>query len=363
MAQAPFDFICGADDFLVQRAARERWQAMCAEISDSFNCEEIDGQASVIAEVETAVNRFASAVQTLPMFGGKKAVWFKNINFMNDSGVGRFESSQEQVERLQGILENLNPDEVSVLISASPVDRRKRSFKWLQTNSHYRFFENPKDEAAVVPVLESAAEEGGHPLQKGVAQAIWSKLNGNLRLALNEIQKLCTYLHDEPGSAITEEHVLTLVPHFGEGDFFEAVEAFYALDLEWTLQAIHRHFFAGHNIRPMIAAFQGRNRLCLQLKVLQENGDISHSLNAAALTSIGARHGHLWLGSTEKSGFNVLTQHPFYLSRLLRPLPKLTLKQLIQFQLEFVQAFQASISRPNEEEAIMRETVIRCLQR
>lgn len=361
MAEARFEFICGVDDYLVLRTAQERWHELCAQIEDSFNCEIIDGHASVIAEVEAAVAQFSSAARTLPMFGGKKAVWFKNINFMGDGGLGRFEGTQEQIEALLATLEIINPEEVLVLLSACPVDRRKKHFKWLQTHSRYQFFENPKDEGAVLELLEAEAQRGGQFLHKGTGSALWSKVSGNLRLALGEIQKLCTYLHDEPETGITQDHVLTLVPHFGEGDNFEAAEAFYSLDLQWTLEAIHRYFFAGHPARMLLTSLQNRNRLCLQLKVLLDNGEISQSLNAAALSNLARKHGHLWQENSTKSAFNLTTQNPYYLSRLMRPLRQLSLKQLVQFQLEFVAAFQGTVDRKNEDEAVLREMAIRCL--
>ena len=38
-----------------------------------------------------------------------------------------------------------------------------------------------------------------------------------------------------------------------------------------------------------------------------------------------------------------------------------TLKRLIDRQLEFVRAFEALIARPGEDEAVMRELAVRCL--
>jgi DNA polymerase III subunit delta len=361
MGDAKFQFICGADDFLVAKTSQERWQGICSGIEDAFNCEVVDAQAGNVSEVETAVSRFAAAVQTMPMFGGRKAVWLKGINFLGDSVTGRAEGTAVQVESIQALLENVQSAEVAVLLSASPVDRRKKAFKWFQANSNFQFLDNPKDEADVVPLLQAEAERGGHPFAGNAAAALWARLNGNLRLALEEIRKLCVYLDNQPGEPIHEEHILLLVPVFGEGDFFETVEAFYSLDLQWTLEAIRRHFFAGYDARPMISSLQGRNRLLIQMKVLMEAGEISGSWNQNTLNRVAERYGHHFGEANDKSAFNIFTQHPFYLSRLAKPLQSLSLKRLIQFQTEFLGAFQALLERPTEQESIMRETAIRCL--
>ena len=56
-----------------------------------------------------------------------------------------------------------------------------------------------------------------------------------------EIKKLCVYVGEE--GRIDEQTINALVPNFGEGDFFEATDAFFSGNLEWTLEALKRHFF------------------------------------------------------------------------------------------------------------------------
>ena len=69
----PFTFVCGADDFLVGRLGRERFDALAADVTDEFSRETINGFAANVGEVESAVNRFREAVQTISMFGGKNS--------------------------------------------------------------------------------------------------------------------------------------------------------------------------------------------------------------------------------------------------------------------------------------------------
>ena len=71
-----FTFICGADDFLVDRLGRERFAALVAQSgADDFSRDVLSGFANNVGEVEAAVLRFRDAVQTVPMFGGKRVVW------------------------------------------------------------------------------------------------------------------------------------------------------------------------------------------------------------------------------------------------------------------------------------------------
>ena len=85
-------------------------------MTDEFSRETINGFAAKVGEVETAVNQFRDSVQTVSMFGGRRVVWLKDVNFLADTVTGRAESTLKLVEDLQQILEAINPDETAVLI-------------------------------------------------------------------------------------------------------------------------------------------------------------------------------------------------------------------------------------------------------
>ena len=101
MPALPFTFICGSDDYLVDRLGRERFAALAAEVTDEFSREVISGFANNVAEVESALNRLRESVQTISMFGGRRVVWFKDVNFLADTVTGRAESTLKLVGDLQ----------------------------------------------------------------------------------------------------------------------------------------------------------------------------------------------------------------------------------------------------------------------
>ncbi|MGC9450897.1 MAG: DNA polymerase III subunit delta [Oceanipulchritudo sp.] len=355
-----FRFIAGADDFLVQRKAREEWEGMAATVSDPHALEIIDGQTGNIEEVGKAVTQFASAVQTVSLFAPEKAVWFRNITFLADSVTGRAQGTLDEIERMQEVLGNYDQGSVRVLLSAAPVDRRKKAYKWFQSNGDSLFIETGKDDQGVKDMIVEEAKISGAHFTGNAAQILIELVAGNPRMALEETRKLTTYLGPDGGS-IPPEMVSELVPSVGESDFFEAAEAFYSLDLEWTLEAIHRHFFAGHDARPLISSLQNRNRLLVQLKAMQAGGLIRERVSKAALAEAAERYGSWFEASPAKSSFCVFTQNPWYLSRLAESLKKLSLKHLLEFQSAFRDAFLEIIDRPNEQEAVLRATAIRCL--
>ena len=127
MARA-FSMICGNDDYLVAREGAVRWAELCREVEDEYSREVVDADAGTVGDVEKAVANFRASAMTMPMFGGKKCVWLKNISFLGDNPTGRSEGSKAQVEKLLKVLGSINPTEVGILVTACPVDRRRREF-------------------------------------------------------------------------------------------------------------------------------------------------------------------------------------------------------------------------------------------
>lgn len=364
MSAKPFTFICGEDDYLVSEKGKTWFSEQTQDLSDDLSKEVVDGRASNVSEVEAALNRFTSAVQTLSLFGERKVVWLKDVNFLADSPTGRAQGTLDLLENLKEVLEWLDPTTVGVLITAQPVDKRRSFFKWCQKKSDFTAITGGKNAAQTCAALISEeCEKAGVPISRGAIDLLVGKVNGNTRLIVAETRKLLTFVGSE-SEPISERLVTDLVPNFGDADFFEAADAFYSLKLSWTLEALRRHFFTVSESRPLLGSLQSRNRLLIQLRVLLDTGAIrlgargisKHDLEAAAST-----YGEHFGATEEKSNLNVFSQNPWYLGRLAETASKVPLKKLIDFQIAFTEAFEAIIERPNEQEEVCRELAVRCL--
>lgn len=359
-AARPFTFICGQDDFLVSRQGQERFAALAAEVTDEFSRETISGFAGNFGEVEAAVNRFREAVQTVPMFGGRRVIWLKDVNFLADTVTGRAEGTLARVDDLREILSRLDPAEVSVLITAAPVDRRRAFLKWCEKEADFVLVgEVGEDGEALAGVALAEARALGASFGAGALELLVARVGANTRLLVEEVRKLGTYA----GGTITEAHVAELTPNTAEGDFFEAAEAFSSGNLTRTLEALRRHFFAGGDARPLLAALQNRNRLMIQIRALLDAGEIRlgpRGIEGLARAAGGYRD-HFGEAAAEKSSFNVFAQNPWYLGKLAGAGELASLRRLIDHQQEFLAAFEEIVRRPHEQEEVLREMTVRCL--
>lgn len=367
MSEARFTYVSGPDDFLAGRLARKVWDEMKQGLEDDFSVEVINGQAGKVDEVADAVNRLREATQTIGLFGGRRVVWLKDVTFLADNPTGRAEGTAQLCEDLQELLARVNPADVGVLISASPVDRRRKFPKWLESNGDYRPAGggDGKEGGAesLLLALREETEALGVTIARDAAEALLGKVSGNARLLLQEARKLATYLGPE-GGEISAKLVEELTPNFGEGDFFETTEAFFARDVGWTLDALRRHFFAGNDARPVISSLQNRNRLLVQLRALADGGEIQigpRGISKPQFESAAAKYARFYGGLSAKSNFNVFTQNLWYMGKLVAVGKLPSLKALIDHQLEFAQAFLDIVDRPNDQEEALRGLAIRCL--
>lgn len=360
----PFIFVCGPDDYLVNRLGKERFEELARDITDEFSREVLSGFANNVGEVEATINRFRESVQTISMFGGKRAVWLKDVNFLADTVTGRAESTLKLVEDLQSILAALNPAEVAVVVTAAPVDRRRAFPKWCEKNADFTVIGGEGEGAAqaLAGLVVGEADNLGVAFGEGALELLLAKVGANTRLLIEETHKLAAYSGDE--KTIKEDYVAELTPNVAEGDFFEAAEAFFSGDLKWTLRALEHHFFTGGDARPIIAALQNRNRILLQIRALLDSGEVKlgpRGLDKSGFDRATATHAPNFVGATEKSSYNLFTQNPWYLGKLASTAKLPSLRRLIDNQQEFIVAFEEIIRRPDEPEEVLREMAVRCL--
>ncbi|HEX7654547.1 MAG TPA: DNA polymerase III subunit delta, partial [Verrucomicrobiae bacterium] len=124
----PLALFCGDDDLAVKQHAKQLFNTWSAELG-GMDHEVIEATAGNSGEALTILGRLREALHTLPFFGGGKAVWLKDCNFL---GEDRTASAAAVTETLGSLAEELKTFEwqnVRLLISAGKVDKRKAFYK------------------------------------------------------------------------------------------------------------------------------------------------------------------------------------------------------------------------------------------
>ncbi|MGF1531883.1 MAG: DNA polymerase III subunit delta [Puniceicoccaceae bacterium] len=361
---ATFRFVAGDDDFVVDRFAKRYFTEASSTVDDSMAIEVIDGRAQTVDEVERAITQLTSAVRTLSLFGDRKVVWLRQINFLGEGRTATAEGTRLQVELLKTLLEGINPQDVTLILSASPFDKRRSFAKWVQKAPGYEETPSASKGNAFEEIISEAAQAEGKKILPEALLLLRMKLNGDIRMATSEIAKLSLSL--DPGeSTITPEQVLDLVPEFGESEFFEAAEAFYTLRLEPAIAALRRYFFTHKEGRPLLTVLLNRNRLLILLKSVIDSGELlrgPRGIDKKSLEKCALAYRDRFGDPSEKDSINIFAQNPYYLNRLIGPLDRLNLRQLVTFQQNFVECFWESLDRPREQEEVFVNCFTRCLE-
>ncbi len=362
MANNSFYAVIGDDDYLVRQRAKEIFEQHIEQFPDDLSREQIDGRADRVEDVERILNDARTAGQTLSLFGGGKLIWINEANFINQTRVGAAQGSKEALESLKSFLSNLG--DTVLILSASPVHRGHSFIKWIQKNAQYEdVAKNEKEDVAFRRIVEETAQSCGVSFANGALEFLAGKIGAHPRLGVEETKKLASFL-GEDGGQITDQLIMELVPDFGEGDFFEATEAFFSGNLRWTLEAIERHFFHAKDARPLLSNLQNKNRLLIQLRVLVDGGELDPNsrLGKDQIERIAQKHAHHFSGSGDKTTLNLFTQNPWFLGRLLPVTKKFNTRRLIDLQADLIGAFEKLLSQPKEDQPnILKDLAIRSL--
>ncbi len=126
--------VVGSDECEVKRTAAELAAKLTPPEAGDFGLEIIDACADNSEQAAARIRAALEALQTLPFFGTTKLVWFKNANCLGDSIMGRSTAVQSALEEFAAFVENGLPPDVTLLISATEVDKR-RSFTSSSANA------------------------------------------------------------------------------------------------------------------------------------------------------------------------------------------------------------------------------------
>lgn len=360
MTTKPAYFIAGNDDFLVNRKAQAVIENCQKTLGLAVMIEIIDGSVNNVSEVEAAVRKFKEATQMLSLFGEKKLVWLKKINFMGESVTSRAAGTKEALNDLQSILEQSISENMWILLTASPIDRRLQHFKSFEKILNTTVIEEGKGTSVIESLIQEECNKWNVTITSGATKALIAKVNGDSRMVIQEIQKLATYLRGV-SSVIDESLVIEQVQQYGEGDFFEIAEAFFAFNLKWTLEAIDRYFFTNTDARAVITSLQNRNRLLIQLRALIDAKVIKVTSAGIDKKSFEAAASEFSQSPSVKSSYSIFTQNLWYLGRLAQSAQKVTLRKLINYQQAFIRAFEGIIEEPNEQSAVIQRLALECL--
>src|SRR5213082_3832292 len=133
--------VVGSDDVEVKRTAAEIAEKLKPPDAGEFGLETIDGAADNADQAAARIRSTIDALRTFPFFGGEKLIWLKNANFLGDDQKARSPAVQAALEELTATMTAGLGPEITFLLSATEVDKRRSFYKALARRAELQVFE------------------------------------------------------------------------------------------------------------------------------------------------------------------------------------------------------------------------------
>ena len=273
-ASANIYAVLGSDEAEVKRVAAELASNLTPAGAGDFGLEVIDGAADNVDQAGARIRSAIEALQTLPFFGSTKVVWLKNVNFLGDDQKARSAAVQSALEELSELVDGGFGSGVTLLISATDLDKRRSFYKTLLKRAEVQVFDRLDSsrggwEEEALEMVQQRAKKRKLQFADEALDLFVLLTGGDTRQIDNELEKIDTFLGKDRG--VNTELVRELVPLSRAGVIFELSNALAARDLQLSLKLVRRLLDQGENaIGILLVAIVPTIRNLLLAKDLME---------------------------------------------------------------------------------------------
>ncbi len=366
---SPLVFFGGTDEFSVQRRAREQFEAWSRELG-GMDHEIIEASANSAEQAVKALGRLREALLTLPFFGGAKAVWFKDCNFLGEEGAGerKLGSSPEVQEALQDLAELLSRFDwsgVRLIISAGKVDRRKSFYKALEKIARVEILDalsaDDRDwEDTAVALVQREAEARGKSLPDAVAVELVEAVGPNTAQLVAEVEKLSLYVGER--KRIEPADVEAVVSRQKVARAFALGDALGERNLPLLMKRLDEELWAMQTDRKrseigLIYGLISKWRAMLMAKILVEEGWLRPRMSLAEVKAQMSKWPEERLAKDKK--YSPLGINPYVLFRALEHSAHYTMAELVKGMEILLEANVKMVSSGQEEALILQQALTR----
>ncbi|HYZ73592.1 MAG TPA: DNA polymerase III subunit delta [Chthoniobacterales bacterium] len=266
-ANIRFFAVLGSDEGAVKKRAHELAAELAPKDAGDFGVDLLDGAVENTDQAVTRIHETVQAIQTLPFFGSDKLVWLKDVNFLGDSTVGRSTQVQTALEQLKEILSDGLPSDVTVLLSATEVDKRRSFYKAISKLGRFEQFDRIDTsksgwEEAVEGMAQHMAGERRLRFRPDALEAFARLAGADSRQIENEIEKIDLFLcgdvaessQPQDSREISLEVVRRLVAKTATGVIWELGNAIARRNLSESLDLLQQLLFQGETAMGILFA-------------------------------------------------------------------------------------------------------------
>ena len=278
-AAAKIYAVVGSDESEVKRTAAELAEKLKPADAGEFGTEVIDGAADNAEQAAARIRSTIEAVRTLPFFGGGKLVWLKNANFLGDDQKARSAAVHSALEELSEAIDVDLGSDVTFLISATEVDKRRSFYKSLVKHAELQVFDRLDSsrsgwEEEATEIVRARVVKKKLQFDDDALDLFVLLTGGDTREIDNELEKIDIFLAED--RKVDVDVVRELVPLTRAGVIFDLSNALAERDLERALKLVRRLLDQGETaIGILLVAILPTVRNLLLAKDLMERNRLS----------------------------------------------------------------------------------------
>lgn len=362
--QSPLVLVCGEDDYAVKQRARQLYQQWCDELG-GLDHESLDATAGNADEALKALARLREALQTLPFFGGGKAIWFRDCNFLGDERTASSVAVTDALSDLATELKDFNWQGVRLLISAAKVDKRRAFYKTIEKTGAVETFagwsaEQKGWEDEAERWAEQALQERGKTIAAEALAEMITRVGPNARALASEVEKLSLYVGDRP--AVTLADVETICIRNKQARAFALGDALGDRDLPKLLKCLDEELWEirlkidkDKSAIGLLYGLISKVRVLILLQEMLREGWLKAAARydqfKAQLAQVPADR------LPEDRKYNPLAMHPFVLFNSLRQARNYSSAELVRAMDLLLQANRKLVSSGLDDAMILQQTL------
>src|SRR5437660_3144987 len=256
-AAAKIYAVVGSDDVEIKRAAAEIAEKLKSPDAGEFGLETIDGAADNADQAATRIRSTIEALRTLPFFGGEKLVWLKNANFLGDDQKARSATVQAALEELAETIDGGFGPEITFLLSAIEVDKRRSFYKSLAKRAELQIFDKLDSsrggwEEEATEMVQARAKKRKLQFDDDALEVFVLLTGRDTREIDSELEKIDIYLGKE--RQVNVDLVRELVPLTHAGVIFDLSNALAEHDLKRALELVRQLLDQGESAIGILLA-------------------------------------------------------------------------------------------------------------
>jgi len=268
----PIHFLVGSDEDAVKKAAADLAAKLAPE--DPMNLEIVDGRADSVDDAARSIEKVREAILTLPFFGGGKLVWWKAVNFFDETGVGRHASVKEALEALQPDLQRVDGTSVTLLISALGIHRGRAFSKALLKLAQAKTFDLPDlrktSEDEIIFQIERRMKSAGLKPGPGAAERFFQAAGIDTAAWSQELEKLACFA-GEGNAELTRDDVNRVISGSREVLIWDFCHSVLSGEAKPALAQLSALLAQDESEVGILILLAGQVRLAALAAVLREN--------------------------------------------------------------------------------------------